>query len=203
MIRIRDWCRLVPGFALAGAAMLGGCARNIEVPATVPTPLLAPLPITVGVYYDEEFRDFLYIEKPLTGPETVVNLGEANVNMFSRMVSSVFERSVTVASPEGAAPEVDAILAPRVDEYAFLTPDQAGVNFYSVSIRYRIDLLSPSGDLLDSWKIDSYGRTRSTGITGNNSLTQANEEALRDAAAVLALDIQERPSVINLIGSEP
>jgi hypothetical protein len=94
---------------------------------------------------------------------------------------------------------VDAILRPMVDEYAFLTPEQAGVDFYSVSIRYQVELLSPSGDLLDLWQVNSYGRTRSTGITGSSSLTEANEEALRDAAAVLALDLQKRESVLKLI----
>ncbi len=182
-----------------GVLVMGGCARNIEVPASVPTPLMAALPVTIGVYYEEaDFSKFLYIEKLLYGPEINVELGEANVNMFDRMVSSVFSATVPLKQPRADGTSVDAIIAPTVDEYAFLTPDQSGVNFYSVSIRYKVDLLSPSGDLLDSWKVDSYGRTRSTGLTGTNSLSQANEEALRDAAAVLALDLQKRPSVLSL-----
>lgn len=203
MIRIKAKRRWIQAVATAFATtVLAACARNIEVPASVPSPLLPSLPITVGVYYNDEFRDFLFIEKPLTGPDITVDMGDANVNMFTRMASSVFERSVMVDSPQDVAADVDAVLAPSVDEYALLTPQQAGVNFYSVSIRYRIDLLSPEGDVIDSWKLDSYGRTRSTGITGNNSLAQANEEALRDAAAVLALDLQQRPSVLKLIGSQ-
>jgi hypothetical protein len=177
--------------------VLPGCTQNIEVPATVPDPVLAALPLEVGVMYDEDFSNFLYIEKLLYGPEITVELGAANVNMFDRMVRSVFQDVVTVEAPGAAG--VDAILRPMVDEYAFLTPEQAGVDFYSVSIRYQVELLSPSGDLLDLWQVNSYGRTRSTGITGSSSLTEANEEALRDAAAVLALDLQKRESVLKLI----
>ncbi len=176
-----------------------GCTRSIEVPATVPEPVLPTLPLSVGVVYDPDFRDFIYIEKLLYGPEITVELGAANVNMFERMLRSAFANHVRLEEPRAGGGEVDAILYPSVDEYAFLTPEQAGVDFYSVSIRYKVDLYSPSGALLDSWKVDTYGRTRSTGITGTNSLSQANEEALRDATAVLALDLQQRPSVLNLI----
>ncbi|MEO0423818.1 MAG: hypothetical protein AAF184_15880 [Pseudomonadota bacterium] len=198
MIRKIWRVRRIPAALACGALalLMVGCARNIEVPASVPTPLMAALPVTIGVYYEEDFRNFLYIEKLLYGPEINVELGEANVNMFDRMVDSVFSAHVPLDEPRGDG--VDAIIAPSVDEYAFLTPDQSGVDFYSVSIRYKVDLLSPSGDVLDSWKVDSYGRTRATGLVGTNSLSQANEEALRDAAAVLALDLQKRPSVVGL-----
>jgi hypothetical protein len=191
--------RLVIVLTIAAAA---GCSKNISVEDSVPEPVLAALPLNVGLLYDDEFRDFLYIEKLLYGPEIAVKLGPANVGMFDRMARSVFSGVSKVDAPRNAG--VDAILRPSVDEYAFLTPEQAGVDFYSVSIRYRVDLLSPSGDLLDSWKVDSYGRTKSAGITGTNSLTEANEEALRDAAALLALDLQVRESVLALIeGEEP
>ncbi|MEO0974687.1 MAG: hypothetical protein AAFX85_16480 [Pseudomonadota bacterium] len=203
MIRNIKRNRSAVGVAVAavGVLLVSGCARNIEVPASVPTPVLAALPLTVGVYYEEEFRNFLYIEKLLYGPEINLELGDANVNMFDQMVDSVFSGHVELGEPQAGSAAVDAIIVPTVDEYAFLTPEQAGVDFYSVSIRYKVDLLSPSGNLLDSWTVDSYGRTRATGITGNNSLSQANREALRDATAALALDMQERPSILRLIGS--
>jgi hypothetical protein len=208
MIRNKTW-RVFPRRPARAAAVAGvlcaalglaGCAQNIEVPANVPEPVLAPLPLTVGVVYPrDEFSEFIYIEKLLYGPEITVELGSANVNMFDRMVRSVFEAVTELDDPSAASSDIEAILRPTVDDYAFLTPEQAGVDFYSVSIRYEVELLSPAGDLLDRWQVNSYGRTRSSGITGSNSLSQANQEALRDAAGGLALDLQNRESVLTLI----
>src|SRR5690606_41015341 len=43
--------------------LLSGCAaRTITLNASYPTPLVVPLPLTIGVYYPEELREFRYTE---------------------------------------------------------------------------------------------------------------------------------------------
>jgi hypothetical protein len=94
---------------------------------------------------------------------------------------------------------VRAILEPSVEEYAFVTPRDAGSPFFAVSIKYRINVYTPDGKLADSWGFTGYGTAPSQGISSDAPLTQATALALRDAGAKLAVEFREQAIVRGLL----
>jgi hypothetical protein len=196
--------RLRPRFLFIGAlaALLAGCGAEVPVTAgTIPDPLVEALPLTVGVVYGEDFTRYSYTEKA-TGTDWSINLGDSTTRMFDRVLSSAFAKVVQLdALPAADHPEqgVDLVLKPSVDEYAFLTPEDSGVDFYSVSIRFQVQAFAPNGAPLDQWDINSYGRTRSKALNAKESLGAATDLALRDAAATMALDFKQRAQIRALL----
>lgn len=200
-MRLRPRSLLIAAFA----ALVPGCGAHVPVDVTIPDPLVEALPLTVGVVYDADFTQYTYTEKA-TGTDWSINLGDSTQHMFDRVLSKAFAKVVqldAVPSEGQAATGVDFVLKPAVDEYAFLTPEDSGVDFYSVSIRFQLQAFSPNGAPLDQWDINSYGRTRSKALNAKDSLGAATDLALRDAAATMALDFKQRPQIRALLPGGP
>jgi hypothetical protein len=114
----------------------------------------------------------------------------------------MFEHVVVVESVNAGAQaggEVRAILEPSVEEYAFVTPRDAGSPFFAVSIKYRVNIYSPDGRLADSWGFTGYGTSPSSGLSSSAPLATATALALRDAGAKLAVEFREQAIVRGLM----
>ncbi len=180
--------------------LLSACGTTgLSVQSTVPRPLIDALPLSMGVLYDSAFQDYKHTESVLDGPEWNIDLGDSNVKVFDELLSSSFEQIQRVEQIPLPGAGLDGFIKPVVEEYAFLTPRDAGVDFYSVSIRYRIELYDATGVLVESWKVNAYGRTRSKALKGKESLADATQVAMRDAVAALSIGLQKRPTVLALI----
>ena len=191
---------------VADSIAAAGCGPGaVPVATVIPDPLVQALPLTVAVVYDDDFTHYAYEEKA-TGADWNIDLGDSNVRMLDRVLASSFSNVVRrdAMPAEGESlTGIDFVLKPEVDEYAFLTPEDAGVDFYSVSIRYNLVAYTPSGAPIDRWQINSYGRTKAKKISPKDSLAAATDVALRDAAAALALDFQQRPQILALLPQAP
>ncbi len=180
--------------------LLSGCGTtDLSVQSSVPTPLIDALPLSMGVLYDAAFQDYSHTETVLDGPAWDIDLGDSNMRVFDELLSSSFQQIRKVDEIPLLGAGLDGFIKPVVEEYAFLTPRDAGVSFYSVSIRYRIELYDATGALVESWKVNAYGRTRSKMMKGKESLADATQVAMRDAVAALSIDLQKRPTVLALI----
>lgn len=181
--------------------LVAGCGAEVPVSTTVPEPVVEALPLTVGVYYEPDFSSYTYSEKA-SGTDWTIDLGDSTTRMFDRVLDKSFAGVVRLdALPaEGATqPGVDFLLKPTVDEYAFLTPADSGVDFYSVSIRFQLNAYAPNGAPIDQWEINAYGRTRSKMLNARESMSSATDQALRDAAATMVLDFRQRPQIRALL----
>ncbi len=131
-----------------------------------------------------------------------VELGKAQADGITRLMNAMFERVVTVDSvnagtqvPGGVA----AILEPSIEEYAFVTPRDAGSPFYAVSIKYRVNVYLPDGKLADSWGFTGYGTSPSQGLSSQAPLSTATALAMRDAGAKLAVEFREQAVMRGLL----
>jgi hypothetical protein len=193
--------RISAAILYATIVLSAGCQTDVVVETTTPEPVVEALPLTVGVYYEPEFSSYTYSEKG-SGADWKIDLGGSTINMFDRVLDKSFASVVRLdALPaEGATqPGVDFLLKPTVDEYAFLTPEDSGVDFYSVSIRFQLNAYAPNGAALDQWEINAYGRSRSKLLNARESMSSATEQALRDAAATMVLDFRQRPQIRALL----
>ena len=192
--------------ALLGAAVAGlyGCGGvKVKPVDTVPVPLVEPLPLSVGLYYSTEFRSYIAREERWN-TKWDVTLGPAHVTQIDRLAKAMFASVVPVADlarpPE---PPVKMIIEPRFEEYAFVTPRDAGAQIFAVTIKYRVNIYDGAAHLLDSLVYTGYGNAAAGGLTSSAPLIAATSKAMRDAGAKFATEFPEQPVVRKLVRGEP
>jgi hypothetical protein len=191
--------------AVAAAGMgLAGCGpTKFEVELNVPPPLVSKIPIAVGIYVPEEFRNRVYEEKRRDYAVSVT-IGKAQTDGFTRLMNAMFDRAIPVASTSAVAftdPAMRAIFEPVLEDFSFITPRDSNAPIYAVSIKYRINGYNPQGQIFESWSFTGYGSVESStmGLKGTNALKAATGLAMRDAAAKLAAEFREQAIVRGLL----
>ena len=182
--------------------VLAGCGPVKLVASTnIPQPLVVKIPIGVALFIPSEFSSYVHKEERWS-TKLNVDLGKAQTDGITRLMNAMFERVITVDSvnagtqvPGGVA----AILEPSIEEYAFVTPRDAGSPFYAVSIKYRVNVYLPDGKLADSWGFTGYGTSPSQGLSSQAPLSTATALAMRDAGAKLAVEFREQAVVRGLL----
>jgi hypothetical protein len=187
---------------LAAALALSACsAVRLEPTQPLPPPLIDRLPVAVAVSYPQEFREFVHKERR-AGVDYEAVLGPAHVGRFGALLAAMFEKIVEVREPAEAAglePPVRLVVEPRFEEYAFLTPSDLAGDYYTVTIRYRVDVYAPSGERVDAFVFTGFGRERTGTFSGTEPLARATQRAMRDAGAKFAIEFTEQPSVMRLL----
>lgn len=186
----------------AAMVLLAGCGPVKLVASTnIPPPLVVKIPIGVALFVPTEFSSYVHKEERWS-TKWHVDLGKAQTDGITRLMNAMFERVITVESvnagtqvPGGVA----AILEPSIEEYAFVTPRDAGSPFYAVSIKYRVNVYLPDGKLADSWGFTGYGTSPSQGLSSQAPLSTATALAMRDAGAKLAVEFREQAVMRGLL----
>jgi hypothetical protein len=183
------------------AGVLSACFPiKFEAEMNLPEPLIVKMPFTVALHVPPEFSSFVQKEKRWS-VNWEVSLGKAQTEGFTQLLNAMFERVIVVDSIDAAtrAGPVRAILEPTIEEYAFVTPRDAGSSFFAVSIKYRMGIYTPEGRLADSWAFTGYGSAPTAGMSDQESLQRATSLALRDAAAKLAVEFRDQEIVRELL----
>lgn len=200
---MRWWTALLGLLLLAG---MSGCGPvRLEARPQLPPPLIEQLPATVAVHYPAEFREFMHREERY-GVKYEFLLGPAHVVKLQRLLEAMFARVVEVEDPAQAravAPDVRLVLEPRFEDYAFLTPQDMAGDYFTVTIRYRLDLYSPAGERVDGYVFTGFGREKKGTLSGTTEpLAAATQRAMRDAGAKLAVELASQESVQRLLEGE-
>jgi hypothetical protein len=197
LLRAATWA-----LAAAAATFLAGCGpKYLKASTNIPTPLVVKIPITIALFIPKEFSQYVHQEERWSTKWNVA-LGGAQTEGLTRLLNAMFERVVQVDSVNAGTqlgPEVRAILEPSIEEYAFVTPRDAGSPFYAVSIKYRVNVYLPDGKLADSWGFTGYGTSPSQGLSSTTPLAAATALAMRDAGARLAVEFREQAIVRGLL----
>ena len=184
--------------------VLAGCgASQVRPVDRSPTPLVDPLPMDAGLFLDSELRQYVYKEKRWN-IDWQVALGEAGVTHANRMAKATFRavREVKALNAPGE-PALALVLAPRIEEFAFVTPRDAGGSLYQVTLRFRMNVHDSQGRLVDSLVYTGYGATGSgSGLGSTGPLTAATELALRDAGAKFLTEFPLQPVVQQVLRGE-
>lgn len=183
--------RLLVVVALLGLAIGCGPAR-VDVQGTFPAPLIEPLPLTIGVWYGEDFSQHEFFDEAKNRQESswIVNTGAAQVQMWDVLLAGMFTRVVHLdhAPTQGQSiPGVDAVLVPHVDELQYAIPTHTRVKVFEIWMRYRFEFLSDQGVPIAEWTMSSYGKTPTAFLqTDQDAVNLAAVMALRDAGAHFA-----------------
>jgi hypothetical protein len=189
-------------------ALLAGCGpRQFEAQVVIPPPLVTRIPVVVGVHIPAAFREAVHREEH-DGVDYEIAIGKSQTAGFERLLGAMFERVVPVAAPDAGAatdPAIRGVLVPVLEDFSFVTPQDTGDALYAVTLRYRINAYTPTGQPVDSWTFTGYGAQPEGSLPGIGSepLQKAAAIAMRDAGAKLAVEFREQAIARGLIDAQP
>lgn len=192
----------------ASLLLLSACgAKQVVVQGKFPQPLMSKQPVTLGVFYPEEFRNHEFFDeaKGRNDSDWLVKTGEAQVAMWNTLFDGMFERVVFLEEAPDVAtetPDVDAILIPRVDELQYAIPTHTNIKVYEIWMRYAFDLSAPDGTAIAQWTMTAYGKTPTAFLQSDEAAVNlAAVVALRDAGAHFATLFPTVPDIADWLQS--
>ncbi|MFV2090423.1 MAG: hypothetical protein ACC642_07200 [Pseudomonadales bacterium] len=166
---------------------------------SIPKPLIAQLPMSVGVRYPEAFSDFVHEEQVIGKEKWTIDLGDSNRMLFTKLFSSMFTDFVIVE--DGDDPKtlsIDALIEPSIDAFEFSVPHQSQTEEFAVWIRYRIKIFDSEGVQVANWPIAAYGKSMTSTFGGDEALRRAAVLAMRDAAALIIMQMDKSTGISKL-----
>ena len=186
---------------------LSGCNQSLtlEAETDVPIPLATRLPLNIGVYYNEKFRNYIYEENSEDRPNWAIKSGTSQVELFDRVLPSMFDNVSYLESISGnPGGGVDAILAPEVEEMQFALPRETKTDLYEVWIKYKVKLLDQEGEVVADWPVTGYGKSSIEFLKSRDKGMQAAlSSAFRDAGAKFALNFIKIPPIREWLKDNP
>ncbi len=190
---------LPPLLALASTALglAGGCASQVEVEATIPTPLVERLPVSVGIVLDEALTQYEHFEEIPEQITWTIRLGSANREMLEKVLGGLFASTTVVGDiPSPDNPSAFAgVIKPELEKFEFEVPVRGRDNFAEVWMQYRLKLYEPDGDLIADWPVSGYGKSEIIRSNREESLSEAVVVAMREAGAVIVTQFPTQPPV--------
>jgi hypothetical protein len=194
--------------------IISGCKRNFEIHVDeigyYPKPLVKSLPLTVGVYYGNDFSTFKAVQTiNITVAEITyidyIEIGKANIVLFDYMLSNVFEKVTplkSLSTDSGPINDVDLIIEPNVTAYAY----EMDSFDYSVHVRlsYEIRFYLPDGKQIGSWYIGGYAH-KDPKIEFKREPTAVREltqTAMREAATEFITGICNQEEINKILNNE-
>jgi len=197
--------------ALLLALLLSACGtREVVVQnAEFPEPLVRPLPLTLGVWYDEAFANHEFFDEAAGRSDSswLVKTGEAQVALWDTLLGGMFKRVVHMdgpPAPQQMNPVADAVLIPEVEELQYAIPAHTNVKVYEIWLRYHFRLVTLNGETLAEWSMPAYGKTPTAFLQSDEAAVRlAAVVALRDAGAHFATSFLQVPAVRDWLDSLP
>lgn len=185
-------------FAVITVAGCGGAKVTLDDP-TIPEPLIDRLPLTVAARYPDVFDHFVHEERVFGKEKWSIDLGRSNRMLFTQLFGSMFTEFSVV--PDGVDPRdlsFDALIEPSIDAFEFSVPSQSQTDDFAVWIRYRIKIFDNAGIQIANWPIAAYGKSQSVTFGGDKALQRAAILAMRDAAALIILQMDKETGISKL-----
>jgi hypothetical protein len=179
--RMATWRLLVAALLLAA----GGCARVVLVTPAPPALPAQRIPLDVGLYLTREFKAYaaeIRDADPWISLDLwrYVNLGAASAQQFERELAGTF-RSVQIlaeapSAARPASPGLAAVVEPAIEHFDVILRNM--FRPLSASVRYRIKLYGPDGQLWMNSSVEGSatalaGPPRITGMAVENAVANA------------------------------
>lgn len=165
----------------------------------IPEPLIAKLPMSVAVRYPDTFDNFVHEERVIGKEKWKIDLGRSNRLLFTKLFSSMFEDVTEIRDGvDPATLKIDAVIEPGIDAFEFSVPEQSQTDAFAVWIRYRIRIFDDAGHQVANWPISAYGKSQSSTFGSDDALRRAAVLAMRDAAALVILQMDKATGISRL-----
>jgi len=180
--------------------LAAGCASNVTVEnPTIPEPRIDKLPMDIAVRIPAEFHHFVHEENVLGRESWTIDLGAANASFFTQLFGYMFENVIVIGPDENALDyNFDALVEPTIEGFEFSVPNQSKTDAFAVWIRYRMQIFDSLGNNASTWTVSAYGKSQKEGMGGSKSLQRAAVLAMRDAAALILLQMDKSTKIGEL-----
>jgi hypothetical protein len=170
--------------------LLSSCTKNFQVVADIPTPLIESSDLTAQLDYSDEFRAYKFVEKSDDRSLESVDVGVAQVRLFDRIFSSLFEMG------ESASDGHDLKIEPQILEFQYSAPKETKLKLYEVWVKYRLKVSDSKNQELADWVVKGYGKTPTSMLSSHlKAFNRACNVALRDVGAQLAIGFRNQPII--------
>ncbi len=179
------------------ALLASGCSSTVAVDfPTIPQPHVEKLPLIVALRIPDEFYNFVHEENVLGKKTWSIELGASNATFFKQLFGYMFDKVIVLGPDDDALDyDFDALVEPRIEGFEFSVPNQSKTDAFAVWIRYRMQVFDSAGTRASTWTVSAYGKSQKEGMSGSNSLRRAAVLAMRDAAALILLQMDKATKI--------
>lgn len=176
----------------------GGATVTLQNPS-IPEPLVDQMQISVAARYPDAFDSFVHQEQVIGKEKWTIDLGRSNRLLFTQLFGSMFsEFRVIEDNADARSLPIDALIEPSIDAFEFSVPNQSQTDEFAVWIRYRIKIFDGEGIQVANWPIAAYGKSQTSTFGGDEALRRAAILAMRDAAALIILQMDKSTGISKL-----
>lgn len=191
--------------AILALCVLVGCSSNVVLDTpTIPVPLTDKIPASVGLRMPAEFEHYVHDEQIMGREHWSIDLGNSNAALFTQLFSFMFTQVTVLSSTdEPNQLPIDVLIEPSIEAFEFSVPNQSKTESFAVWIRYRIKVFDQLGVEVANWPVSAYGKSQSTTMGGSKALQRAAILAMRDAAALMIMKLDEATGISRIAASRP
>ena len=170
-----------------------GCSSQVKIDnPNIPKLLVTQAPFSIAIKYPDNFNNFIHEEKVIGRKTWQVDFSHSNKLLFNEIFQSFFEKVTVIEySKDNIYQNFNFTIMPSIDAIEFSVPEQSQDETFSVWIRYRIKIFDSTGNEIINWPISSYGKTSTTTFSDDDDLANAAILAMRDAAALIVLQLEK------------
>jgi hypothetical protein len=198
MLQVRTkrlWPALVAGVGLSGCG-----STEVIVEANFPAPLVAPLPLRMGVIIPDELYNFIYTEDIPEQSLWTIALGDANVAMLEPLFKGMFQEVTDLEAVAGAA-GLDGVIEPKLEKFEFDVPIGERDEFVEVWMQYQITVYEPDGATVAQWPVSGYGKSELI-RDQEDAVQRAAIVAMREAGATISTKFSQQPEIKEWLGAK-
>lgn len=153
----------------------------------------------VAVRIPAEFHNFVHEENVLGRETWTIDLGDSNAAFFTQLFGYMFDNVIVLGPDDNALDYTfDALVEPTIEGFEFSVPNQSKTDAFAVWIRYRMQIFDSLGNNASTWTVSAYGKSQKEGMGGSKSLQRAAVLAMRDAAALILLQMDKSTKIGEL-----
>jgi hypothetical protein len=180
--------------------LLTGCGSNVTLDTpTIPTPLIVKIPASVGLRMPADFEHYVHDEEIIGREHWSIDLGNSNAALFTQLFGFMFERvTLLSATDDPKQLPIDALIEPSIEAFEFSVPNQSKTESFAVWIRYRIKVFDQHGTEVANRPVSAYGKSQTASVSGSQALQRAAILAMRDAAALMIMKLDEATGIGQL-----
>lgn len=170
-----------------------GCSSQVKIDnPNIPKLLVTQAPFSIAIKYPDNFNNFIHEEKVIGRKTWQVDFSHSNKLLFNEIFQSFFKKVTVIEySKDNIYQNFNFTIMPSIDAIEFSVPEQSQDETFSVWIRYRIKIFDSTGNEIINWPISSYGKTSTTTFSDDDDLANAAILAMRDAAALIVLQLEK------------
>lgn len=191
--------------AFLAVGLLSACSSNVTMLApTIPAPLTAKIPISIGLRMPANFQNFVHEEEVYGKDVWSIDLANSNAALFTQLFNHMFlDVTVLNEADDPKLLDIDALIEPSIDAFEFSVPNQSKTESFAVWIRYRLKVYDRDGTLVSNWPVSAYGKSETAKVSNSEALQRAAILAMRDAAALMIMKLDEVTKISSLVALPP